>query len=104
MNYACCNSFRRSEVKAHPTLNGIDFLEVDDNPNDPSEKRQTILYVHFIKDIVPASLKKENVIITGGERITDINVVSIDIGFVASPPDSPMQMDDAPKILVVQVD
>ncbi len=46
MNYFCCDEFRRNAVRHHATLNGIDFLEVVDNPSDPYPLRQTTLRVH----------------------------------------------------------
>ena len=48
MIYFCCDERRRNAVSAHPTLNGIDFLEVSDNPADPIEVRQRTLFVRFI--------------------------------------------------------
>ena len=70
MIYFCCdNERRRNAVLAHPSLNGIDFLEVSDDPSDPFEKRQRILFVHFLKDLTPGVLTAANVRIDGGERI-----------------------------------
>lgn len=109
MEYFCCTDARRNEVMEHPTLNGIDFLEVLDNPADPLPLRQTTLYVHFLKDIVPDSLTEKNVIIEGGERIKDIKVTAVTIGLILSPPASPLSplsppLPDVQKILVVQVE
>ena len=54
MIYFCCDDERRrNAVKAHPTLNGIDFLEVRDEVTDPLEQRQRTLLVHFLKDLTP---------------------------------------------------
>ncbi len=103
MEYFCCNDARRNEVMEHPTINGIDFLEVLDNPADPLPLRQTTLYVHFLKDLVPGSLAAKNVVIEGGERIRNIKVIAVSIGLITSPPASP-PVPDAMKILVVQVD
>ena len=47
--YFCCDKRRRNDVKEHPTLNGIDFLEVLDNPTDPSDVRQRTLFCPFLK-------------------------------------------------------
>ncbi|BAV06595.1 putative baseplate assembly protein [Filimonas lacunae] len=99
MHYYCCTTNRRTQVKQHPVINGIDFLEVLDNKNDPVTIRQRTLYVHFIKDIAPGSIQKEQVIIEGGERITNIKVISITEGLITIP-----ATPDAQKILVVQVD
>jgi len=106
MKYTCCSEERRELVKGHPTLNGIDFLEVVDNPSDPDEVRQTVLLVHFIKDISPGAFTKEQVIIEGGERITNIQVIDLYSGFGASPPSSPPlspPTGDPSRILCVNV-
>ena len=89
--YSCCDEKRRNAVKDHPLLNGIEFLEVIDNPSDAFEDRQTTLVVHFIKDLTPDpvtndQLNKENIKIEGGERIKNIEVISVGIGFIESPP------------------
>ncbi|HET6976774.1 MAG TPA: putative baseplate assembly protein [Pyrinomonadaceae bacterium] len=99
MIYFCCDDTkRRNAVKAHPTLNGIDFLEVLDDHDDPFSERQRTLFVHFIdKDTVEgrqsladlfSQLRAENVRIEGGERIRDIFVTSISTS-ISSPPTSP---------------
>ncbi len=102
MIYFCCDDERRrNAVQAHATLNGIDFLEVSDDPADPTEKRQRILFVHFLKDLAPGVLQEENVLIEGGERIKNIEVVKLTIGGLASPPLSPPA--DTAKVLAVEV-
>ncbi len=65
MIYHCCDTNRRNAVKEHPFLNGIDFIDVVDNPADPFEERQTTLIVHFIKPLTDATLKKRK---TSGSR------------------------------------
>jgi len=110
MIYFCCDDTkRRNAIKAHPTLNGIDFLEVLDDHNDPFSERQRTLFVHFIqKDTVAgrqslatlfSNLKPENVIIEGGQRIKDIFVTSISSS-ASSPPASP---PEASNVLTVKV-
>ena len=84
--YFCCDERRRNAVQEHGTLNGIDFLEVLDDPADPYEQRQRTLFVHFIKDLVPDALTKDNVCIEGGERIRHVQVTNVVIGVVSSPP------------------
>lgn len=69
--YFCCDERRRDAVRALHTLegidfNGIDYLEVVD---------VRTLLVHFIHPLQPAVLGKENVRITGGARIDDVQVV-----------------------------
>lgn len=74
MNYACCDLLRRNLVAAHPTLNGIDYLEVIDRElplGDPL--RQRTLLVHLLKP-VPMSFSAVNVRLGGGERVKGIAV------------------------------
>lgn len=93
MIYYCCDKVRRNKVRETPGLNGIDFLEVVDNPEDPFEERQVVLNIHFINNINPGSLTAANVIIEGGVRFRDIKVVAIWFGSVDSPPSSPPDDD-----------
>jgi len=102
MIYSCCDDDRRrNAVKAHATLNGIDFLEVRDLDTDPLELRQRTLLVHFLKDLTPGVLTEQNVVIEGGERTRDIKVTRVTIGSLTSPPLSPPA--NAPDVLVVEV-
>lgn len=86
--YFCCDERRRSAVRAHGTLNGIDFLEVADAGPDAAQRR---LRVQFVKPI-DITLTPENVRIEGGERIRDIHVTSVSISA------------DEPDVLIVEVD
>ena len=52
MRYTCCYELRRNIVEKHPTMNGIDFLEVLDDPDLSVEQRQRTLFVHFIKSLI----------------------------------------------------
>jgi hypothetical protein len=112
MKYFCCNDARRrNAIEAHPTLNGIDFLEVDDDQNDSFADRQRRLFVHFIpkkaqvaKDNLRNALqdlKAGNLRIDGGERIRDIKVSKIIPGAAASPPSSPPIFEE--NVLIVEV-
>ncbi|MET0463431.1 MAG: putative baseplate assembly protein [Chitinophagaceae bacterium] len=104
MHYYCHSEQRRTALKDHPVLNGIDFLEVIDDKNDAYEDRQTTLAVHFVNSILPGSLQAANIIIEGGERIKNIRVISISYG-PGSPPDSPVSSPPtgAGKIVLVKV-
>jgi hypothetical protein len=63
MQYFCCDEVRRAAVRAHPTLNGIDYIEV----GDPS---QLTLLVYLLKQPLGGfTLTMDNVRIEGGERI-----------------------------------
>jgi hypothetical protein len=65
----CENDQRRDAVRKNPNFNGLDYLEVSSD--------QRTLTIYFL-DKAP-DLKKENIRITGGQRITDIRVIAIDI-------------------------
>lgn len=73
MIYFCCDELRRNAVRDHPTLNGIDFLEVLDREAPVDSPRQRTLLVRLLKP-VPATLSIDNVLIQGGERVTPIGV------------------------------
>ena len=49
--YTCCDNLRRNAVFDHPTLNGIDFLEVLDRDAPPLSPRQRTLLVHCLKAV-----------------------------------------------------
>jgi hypothetical protein len=75
--YACESEQRRAALSSHPTLMGIDFVEVSTDQQE--------LSLHFVpaaagvsKTIVPPRLTADNVSITGGVRITGIRVVNVD--------------------------
>lgn len=90
MIYFCCSKLRRSKLKDHPTLNGIDFLEVLDDPTLPDEQRQRTLFVHFVNPL-RAPLSGVNLRLEGGERIRNVKVVAV----------SPTEQDN---VLAVKVD
>ncbi|MEA3335584.1 MAG: putative baseplate assembly protein [Chloroflexota bacterium] len=75
MIYFCCDERRRNSVANHPVLNGIDYLEVLDDPGLPNNLRQRTLFVHFLKEDHLAGLDSTNIVIEGGERIRDIAVL-----------------------------
>ena len=66
----CRNEQRRDAVRKKPKLNGLDYLEVSEN--------QLILTVFFLGK-APENISKGNIRISGGQRITKINVLSIDV-------------------------
>ena len=72
----CCDENRRNLVRAHPSLNGIDFLEVRDEPGQPLADRQRFLLVTLFK--APTDiLTLDNLRIEGGEALRDIRVVQV---------------------------
>jgi hypothetical protein len=102
MIYFCCDERRRNLVGDRSDFNGIDFLEVVDNPADPFDLRQRTLHVHFIRPLAPGSLTLQNVRIEGGERIREIKITGVEINGLASPPSSPPKILPA-NVLVVRV-
>ena len=77
MIYHCCEDRRRAAVARHPTLNGIDFLEVVDSDAATPADRQLILRLRLIKPLGPVTIGPGNVAIAGGDRIRDIAVVAV---------------------------
>ncbi|MDB5970556.1 MAG: putative baseplate assembly protein [Hydrocarboniphaga sp.] len=74
MIYRCCDALRRNLVAAHPTLNGIDYLEVIDRELPEFDAlRQRTLLVHCLKPL-PAAFSAGNVELLGGERVRNIEV------------------------------
>ncbi|GAX60140.1 hypothetical protein SCALIN_C05_0225 [Candidatus Scalindua japonica] len=102
MNFFCCDERRRNLVKDHAFLNGIDYIEVKDNLDDPNDQRQRMLIVHFLKDLVPGQLTKENVVIEGGERVRNIKVVRVYPDGIGPPPVTSPPDNDS-KLLIVEV-
>ena len=78
LRYACCDELRGARPCAgHPTLNAIDFLEVDAARTRPS------CTLHFVNPLTPqqlAGLARETIEIRGGERIRDIDVEVLSAG------------------------
>jgi Baseplate J-like protein len=102
MIYFCCDERRRNIVKQQTVFNGIDFLEVVDDPSDPFELRQRALRVHFIHPLAPGALTLQNIRIEGGERIRNIKVAGVETGGFASPPGSPPNLIPS-DVMVVRV-
>jgi hypothetical protein len=72
MIYHCCNENRKGAVLQNPSLNGIDFLEVLDQAAIALDSpRQRTLLIHCLK-AVPSSLTPDNIMIQGGESVTNI--------------------------------
>jgi hypothetical protein len=75
--YQCCDEKRKAAVLGNPALNGIDYLEVLGFDAEPlGLQPQTILVVRCLK-AAPAGLTPSNVIIAGGESITDIAAIFV---------------------------
>lgn len=97
MIYACCDSRRHDALERTPGWNGIDFLEVVDSTDDPPDRRQRTLLVHFVHPLEEGALGPANVRIEGGER----RIAVVAAGMLSgSPPSSPP--GDA-RVLAVEV-
>ncbi len=66
-------------LAGHAALNGVDFIEVLDDPDLEVDERQTILILYFINSLDPlegppgaADLNAENILIQGGARVKNI--------------------------------
>ena len=109
MIYTCCDENRRAAVDAHPTLNGIDRLEVLDLDAPAGSPRQRTLLIRLLKP-VPADLGPENIVIEGGERIRNIAVEWADVA--SGPPTEANAaeqaffsgLDEADHVLTVRTD
>jgi uncharacterized phage protein gp47/JayE len=113
MIYNCCSENRKAAVLGNPSLNGIDFLEVLDSEAIPlGSPRQRTLLVHCLNPLEPASWTPDNVLIEGGETITDIPLDWVEPALPGSPP-APIKatpeeqsyfasLSDADRVLVVR--
>ena len=84
MIYNCCNENRRAAILGNPTLNGIDHLELVDDDVLPASPPQQTLLVYCLKP-VPTNLTSNNILIEGGESITEITAQWIIPASTASP-------------------
>jgi len=104
MMYTCCDENRRAAVDAHPTLNGIDWLEVADSDAPEEALRQRVLAVKLLKP-VPSSFGTVNVAIRGGERIGDVRVEAVGVASDGSLPWNPYAgTEDADHVLLILTD
>lgn len=78
MKYYCCDQRRLEVVKLNGTLNGLEYLEVNDSGISGDPTRQLTLFVKFLR-AVPAALGKDNFRIDGGERIQAVDIEWITI-------------------------
>jgi hypothetical protein len=70
MNTLVCQNEQRREAVRNKSLNGIDYVEVSDD--------QYVLTVYFLGK-APEDIRKANVRITGGQRVTNIQVTEIKV-------------------------
>lgn len=109
MIYSCCQELRREAVRAHPTLNGIDSLEVLDRDAPPGSPRQRTLMLRLLKP-APA-LTEDNVEILGGERITPVRVEWVAVASSVTAPDATPEeiaffgaLPDRGQVLIIRTD
>lgn len=113
MIYNCCAENRKAAVLANPPLNGIDYLEVLDSAAVPlGSPRQRTLLVHCLNPLTQASWTTDNVMIEGGESITNITLDWVEPALSGSPPQLIQatteeqvyfaSLPDAAKVLVVR--
>jgi len=107
MIFHCCDEFRRNATAAHPTLNGLDYLEVlDRDLPDSHEFRQRTLFLHFLKPFI--GIAPVNLRLTGGDRIQDVQIDWAEAGQPAPSALTPQEaallaaLPDADRILVIR--
>jgi hypothetical protein len=82
----CRNEQRRDAVRKKNRLNGLDYLEVSED--------QLTLSAFFLGK-APENINNNNIRISGGQRITNINVLSIDVQREPDP-----ELDDVMRVTV----
>jgi hypothetical protein len=107
VTFHCCDSVRRNATAEHPTLNGLDYLEVlDRDLPDAHPFRQRTLFLHFLKPV--SGLSDDNVRLTGGDRLRDVRVSWVEPGQPAPLALTPEEaallaaLPDADRVLVVR--
>src|SRR5687768_1421799 len=93
MIYFCCDKRRQNEVRGRDDINGIDFLEVVDRDAPSEDLRQLLLRVHLLNVHSGPPLTADTIRIGGGERVKNIDVVSVAMG-----------TDDEANVVTVEVD
>jgi hypothetical protein len=83
MIYFCSHANRRALVLRHPTLNGIDFLEVAED--DGTEECGRLLQITLLKDARNLSLDPTQIAISGGSAGAPVMPVSVTPGTDAAP-------------------
>jgi hypothetical protein len=109
VKYHCCDRFRRTATAAHPTLNGLDYLEVLDGDLPATHAfRQRTLFLHFLKPI--SGLSRDNLRLTGGDRIRDVRIEWAEAGQPTPAALTPEEaalltaLSDADRVLAIRTD
>jgi len=89
--YNCCHENRKAKVRNHPALNGIDYLEVLDSAEAATLglPLQRTLLVYCLNPLMQPFWSTDNVLIEGGESITNIAVDWVGPATAASPSSLP---------------
>ena len=91
MTYFCSQKNRRALVLDHPTLNGIDYLEVCST--EPGCDCGKLLNVTFLKDVRSLNLSTTQIKLTGGaSNLTQVSIASL----------QPISADN-PKLLTIEL-
>ena len=70
----CQNEQRRNAVRANDRLNGLDYLEVD------QQNGQYFLCVHFLGPVPSAEqIRLEHIRIEGGQRVRDVRAIALTV-------------------------
>lgn len=96
MKYYCCDQRRLEVVKLRGSLNGLEYIEIQDSGLPGDDKRQRTLIVKFLRPLptIPAkALTKDNFLITGGERIKTVEIEWIAIA------DAPLREGESPDLV-----
>ena len=73
MTYSCCDELRRQVVRNHPTLNGIDFLEVVSHAA-PTEAERQQTRAPFCEAVGIADIDGDNIHARRWKRITTLSL------------------------------
>src|SRR5258706_8385373 len=72
-NLSCREELRREDVRAATSLFGLDYVEVGDVEGADDQRT---LHVFFLGK-APTRFEKENLVLTGGRRIRDVNIIGL---------------------------
>lgn len=91
MIYNCCHENRKAKVRNHPGLNGIDYLEVLDSAEAAilGLPPQRTLLVYCLNPLTQPYWTTDNVLIEGGESITNIPLDWVGPAVAGSPSSPP---------------
>ena len=78
IQYFCENDRRKRDVLNHPTLNGIDYLEIADRVVEGQlVLPQGLIQLHFLKGLDSEQINISNLRIEGGQRVQAIDIAKL---------------------------